>query len=212
MTGNKEDYIKVIYELGGERNRISTKDMATALEISPPSVSEMLRKLEKWGVIEYELYRGVKLTEKGIREAVRIKKNHILWEVFLVEKLGYDLADVHEEAERLEHITSKKLGEKLEKYLGYPKICPHGTPLEHHEYLFSYLPIDESLVGKSLILKRLQDDKQFLRDISTLNLKLEDKLEILEFKEEKFIIRVNKKIIELSTGQASKIFVSKENV
>lgn len=212
MTGNREDYIKVIYELGGERNKISTKDIAAALEISPPSVSEMIRKLEKEGVIKYEVYRGVTLTEKGLREAVRIKKVHILWEVFLVEKLGYDLADVHEEAELLEHITSRKLEEKLEEFLGYPEVCPHGTPLNHDEYIFEYTPINKNLVGKEVILKRLKDDKEFLNEVSKFNLNIEDKLEIIALKDDFYKISVNNKIINLSEEMAKNIFVFKENL
>lgn len=213
MTGSKEDYIKVIYELGGERNRISTKDIAHALKISAPSVSEMLKKLAEENVLQYEVYKGVMLTEKGVSEAVRIKKVHILWEVFLVEKLGYDLADVHQEAELLEHITSKRLEEKLEEFLGYPNVCPHGTPLNHDEYLFDYLPLTRITVGKVVTLKRFKDDKIFLNDIKKFNLKLEDKLRVKSYNPEKKIyeILVNNKEIILSNDQASKIYVFQES-
>lgn len=214
MTGSREDYIKAIYELGGERKKISTKDIAMALEISPPSVSEMLKKLEKEKVLEYEIYKGVTLTSKGTLEAVRIKKVHSLWEVFLVEKLGYDLADVHEEAELLEHITSKKLEEHLEVFLGYPKICPHGTPLYHDEYLFDYIALSEDLIGQRVILKRLKDDKEFLNTISSLNLGIGDKLEIVSYdnKEEEYSLRINQKQVKLSKEQAEKIYVNKEKL
>lgn len=213
MTGSKEDYIKVIYELGGERNRISTKDIAHALEISAPSVSEMLRKLAEEGVLQYEIYKGVMLTEKGVKEAVRIKKVHILWEVFLVEKLGYDLADVHQEAELLEHITSKRLEEKLEEFLGYPDICPHGTPLNHDEYLFDYLPLSRIKTGEVVTLKRFKDDKKFLKEIKSLHLNLEDKLRIYAYnaKNRTYKVLVNEEEIEISADQASKIYVFKDN-
>ncbi len=213
MTGSKEDYIKVIYELGGERNRISTKDIAHALEISAPSVSEMLRKLAEEGVLQYEIYKGVMLTEKGVKEAVRIKKVHILWEVFLVEKLGYDLADVHQEAELLEHITSKRLEEKLEEFLGYPDICPHGTPLNHDEYLFDYLPLSRIKTGEVVTLKRFKDDKKFLKEIKSLHLNHEDKLRIYAYnaKNRTYKVLVNEEEIEISADQASKIYVFKDN-
>lgn len=210
MTDNREDYIKAIYELGGERNRISTKAIADVLKISQPSVSEMLKKLAAEEVLDYVVYKGVKLTEKGSAEAIRIKRIHILWEVFLVEKLGYDLADVHEEAELLEHITSKKLEEKLEAFLNYPKVCPHGTPLNSDEYLFAYTRLNEYLVGDTVILKRLQDDKKFLNEVASLNLNIEDRLEIIRYKNKEFTVKVNGRLIELSKAQADNIYVNKE--
>ena len=130
MTVNREDYLKTIYELGGETNKIGTKNIATALKVSPPSVSEMIKILVREGYVAYELYKGVILTPSGLEKAQKIKRRHLLWEVFLAEKLGYDEDDVHSEAEILEHVTSPKLEEMLEKYLDYPKACPHGTPIE----------------------------------------------------------------------------------
>lgn len=127
MTGNKEDYLKIIYELGGESKKVSNKDIAESLGISPPSVSEMVKKLLKEGYVEYSYYQGVSLTEAGLKEAMKIKRRHLLWEVFLAEKLGYDIEDIHEEAEKLEHITSPKLEEHLDRFLNYPEVCPHGT-------------------------------------------------------------------------------------
>ncbi|NLC55047.1 MAG: metal-dependent transcriptional regulator [Erysipelothrix sp.] len=211
MTGNREDYIKVIYELGGERNKVSTKDIASALDVSMPSVSEMLRKLADEKILDYEVYKGVTLTSNGVREAVRIKKVHILWEVFLVDKLGYALEDVHEEAELLEHITSKKLEEKLEEYLGYPEICPHGTPLNHDEYLFDYLSLTKVAIDEIVRLKRFKDEKQFLINIKDLDLKVDDVIQLKSYdsKNDVYTIHVNDKLIELPQAVASKIFVSK---
>lgn len=131
MTVNREDYLKTIYELGGEKNKIGTKNIATALHVAPPSVSEMIKILVREKYVEYELYKGVILTPRGLARAKIIKKRHLLWEVFLTEKLGYDGEDIHKEAEILEHVTSSKLEERLEKYLDYPKVCPHGTSIEY---------------------------------------------------------------------------------
>lgn len=124
MTINREDYIKAIYELGGNIKQVSNKNIAESLKISAPSVSEMIKKLLNDGFIDYELYQGVKLTEYGIKEAMKIRRRHLLWEVFLVEKLGYSWEEIDEEAEKLEHVTSVKLEERLDKYLNYPKFCP----------------------------------------------------------------------------------------
>ena len=207
MTGSKEDYIKAIYELGGEFKRISTKEIAENLKISPPSVSEMLRKLEEEDLLQYKVYRGVMLTAKGIYEALRIKKIHILWEVFLVDMLGYDVADVHEEAELLEHITSPKLAAKLDEYLDYPKVCPHGTPIYNERYLYDYLPLSKDHLNKRLMIKRFQDDKEFLNKISKLDLSIGDEISLNKLDEEYYWISVDNKEIKLSKLLGKNIFV-----
>lgn len=208
MTGNREDYIKAIYELGGEKNRIGTKDIASALKISQPSVSEMLKKLVEEGYIEYKVYKGVKLTEKGRKEALHIKKRHLLWEVFLVEKLGYDWEDVHEEAEVLEHITSPQLEERLEKYLDYPTICPHGTPLEDDSYIFNATSLDSMLEGENAIIKRLEDEKEILRYSKMMSLNIGDTIKIID-KDLKgnIIIEKDGENIEIREDLANKIYV-----
>ncbi len=178
MTGNREDYIKAIYELGGEKNRIATKSIAEVLKVSPPSVSEMIKKLVEEGYIEYQLYRGVKLTKKGRKEALRIKKRHLLWEVFLVDKLGYKWEDVHEEAELLEHITSEKLERHLEKYLDYPKICPHGTPLDDDSYIFYNTSLDSIEENKLMTVIRFEDKKEILRFMKSVDLEIGDLIKV----------------------------------
>ena len=180
MTGNREDYLKAIYELGGEKNRIGTKNIASALKISAPSVSEMIKNLVNEGYIEYELYKGVNLTKKGLDEALHIKKRHLLWEVFLVEKLGYEWEDVHEEAEILEHITSPKLEEKLDKYLNYPKACPHGTPMEDNSYIFNAISLDSIGAGEKTFIKRLEDEREVLRFSKDIGLNIGDMIKIIE--------------------------------
>ena len=133
MTGNKEDYLKIIYELGGEKSEVSNKEISEALHISPSSVSEMIKKLLKDGFVENKPYKGIRLSKSGVKRARMVKRRHHLWEVFLVENLGYDINEVHNEAEVLEHVTSEKLEKLLDKYLDYPKVCPHNTNIERDE-------------------------------------------------------------------------------
>ena len=181
MTGNKEDYIKAIYELGGQSNQVSNKSIAEALNVSAPSVSEMIKKLLKEGYVEYTLYQGVKLTELGIKEAMRVRRKHLLWEVFLVEKLGYNWGDVDEEAERLEHVTSDELERRLDEYLNYPKICPHGSPIKKDEIVkITYKTLDTISVGESIIVRRLTDIKELLNYMDSLDLKIGDNLKVVE--------------------------------
>lgn len=181
MTGNKEDYIKTIYELGGQSNQVSNKSIAEALNVSAPSVSEMIKKLLQEGYVEYTLYQGVKLTELGIKEAMRVRRKHLLWEVFLVEKLGYNWGDVDEEAERLEHATSEELETRLDAYLNYPTICPHGTPIRKDKTIdFTYKTLDTISIGESIIVRRLTDIKELLKYMDSLDLKIGDDLKVIE--------------------------------
>lgn len=129
MTRSKEDYLKVIYELGGQHKKVGNKAIADALKVSAPSVSDMINKLLQDGFVEYTLYYGVILTSRGLEKALKIKRKHHLWEVFLAEKLGYDLDEIHAEAEILEHVTSPKLEAALDEFLKYPKTCPHGRKI-----------------------------------------------------------------------------------
>jgi DtxR family Mn-dependent transcriptional regulator len=181
MTGNKEDYIKAIYELGGQSNQVSNKNIAEALNVSAPSVSEMIKKLLQEGYVEYTLYQGVKLTELGIKEAMRVRRKHLLWEVFLVEKLGYNWGDVDEEAERLEHATSEELERKLDEYLNYPTICPHGTPIIKDETVkITYKTLDTISIGETIKVRRLTDIKELLKYMDSLDLKIGDELKVVE--------------------------------
>lgn len=208
MTGNREDYIKAIYELGGKEKRVGTKDIAFALKVSPPSVSEMIKKLVEEGFLEYELYKGVKLTQKGWKKAFHIKKRHLLWEVFLVEKLGYGWEEVHEAAENLEHITDLKLERRLEKFLEYPESCPHGTPLEDDAYTLNPNSLETILVGESTVIKRLEDEIETLKFSKILGLNIGDKVKVINKKQNGIVeIKKGSLKIEIKEDLAKKIYV-----
>lgn len=127
MTPNKEDYIKMIYKLGGVDQIISNKKIATSLQVSGASTTEMMNKLVKSGLIEYIPYQGARLTEEGIQIAKDLIRNHRIWEVFLVETLGFQPTEVHEQAEILEHVSSPELIDRLRVFLDDPTHCPHGS-------------------------------------------------------------------------------------
>jgi DtxR family Mn-dependent transcriptional regulator len=126
----EENYIKIIYkiiaEVGGEA---STNAIANEAQTKAASVSDMLRKLVQKGLINYVKYQGVTLTEEGRRHALSIIRKHRLWEVFLVNKLGFKWEEIHEIAEQLEHIQSPDLIERLDAFLEYPQFDPHGDPI-----------------------------------------------------------------------------------
>ncbi|MEO6316705.1 MAG: metal-dependent transcriptional regulator [Chitinophagaceae bacterium] len=128
-SASKENYIKAIFHLQQADESVATNALADALQTKPASVTDMLKKLKTQKLLQYEKYRGVKLTPEGKKLAVQIIRKHRLWELFLVEKLQFGWEEVHEIAEELEHISSKKLIDRLDAFLDFPKADPHGDPI-----------------------------------------------------------------------------------
>lgn len=126
FSPSKEDYIKTIYSLNGCETIISNKQLANSLSVSAASVTDMNNRLQKEKLITYYPYKGVKLTDLGIKVANQLIRKHRIWEVFLFEKLGFEWNEVHVEADRLEHASSDKVIERLSELLGHPEYDPHG--------------------------------------------------------------------------------------
>lgn len=132
VTPSKEDYLKAIWTLSErkiEQQEASTGDLATALNVSPPAVSRMLKQMEQHSLVSHNRYYGVRLTEQGRGVALKIVRRHRLLELFLAQVLGYSLQTVHDEAERLEHHISDEFEERIDRLLGHPQRCPHGSPI-----------------------------------------------------------------------------------
>jgi DtxR family Mn-dependent transcriptional regulator len=130
LTHTEENYLKSIYKLSGSTKKIvSTNALADALNTKAASATDMIQKLHKKGLIVYHKYQGVSPTSAGDKEALKIIRKHRLWEVFLVQKLKFNWDEVHDVAEQLEHVTSPKLVEQLDIFLGRPKYDPHGDPI-----------------------------------------------------------------------------------
>ena len=174
MSKSIEDYLKGIYTLK-KKKEYSNKKLAEYLNISPASVSEMIKKLvnEDYLIIEK---KKVKLTEKGNNFALDVIRKHRVWEVFLFEKLGYDKEEVHKEAEILEHVTSNRLLKKLEKFLFYPKECPHGSPIFYDLENFdeaNVIRLSEVEEDDEIVILSVEDNidlYDYLRDLN-INLK-----------------------------------------
>jgi DtxR family Mn-dependent transcriptional regulator len=129
-TSTEENYLKSIYHLSvGHPNPVLTSEIADSLTTSSASVTDMLKKLSEKNLIEYERYKGVRITRKGERVALSIIRRHRLWEVFLTDVLKFRWDEVHEMAEELEHVSSDELVSRLDAFLGYPKVDPHGDPI-----------------------------------------------------------------------------------
>jgi DtxR family Mn-dependent transcriptional regulator len=124
-----QDYLQTIYRLQTKQSPVSTNALAAQLEVTPASVSGMMRKLHGEGLVQHVLYRGVALTDKGEREALLVLRRHRLWERFLTDVLGLDWDEVHSEAHQLEHATSERLAERLAEFLNNPATDPHGQQI-----------------------------------------------------------------------------------
>jgi DtxR family transcriptional regulator, Mn-dependent transcriptional regulator len=129
LSRSVEDYLKAIYHLSSQGGFASTSDIAAMLEVAPPSVSGMVKRLSETGLIEHVPYRGVQLSPQGRRAALRMIRRHRILELYLTQQLDYDWDGVHAEAERLEHAVSDELIERMAGSLGQPRYDPHGDPI-----------------------------------------------------------------------------------
>jgi len=175
QTLSEENYLKVIYRLGQVGpEKISLTSIAEALNNNPASVVDMLKRLVDKKLVQYEKTKGVKLTEKGRKIALLVIRKHRLWEVFLLEKLGYAWDEVHDIAEQLEHIQDHQLADKLDKFLGFPLYDPHGDPIPKAN--------GEMAITYKTMLANIADNKTCkvvgVKDTSTTFLQYLKKLEI----------------------------------
>jgi DtxR family Mn-dependent transcriptional regulator len=129
LTEAIQDYLRAIYKLGEEGGSVSVTALAKRLSVSPASASAMVKKLSALELAAHQPYRGIELTAAGERVALEVIRHHRLLELYLAETLGVDVNEVHDEAERLEHVLSEELEERIDKALGFPTHDPHGDPI-----------------------------------------------------------------------------------
>ena len=130
LSLSEENYLKAIFHLSNNGSTtVQTNALAEAMQTKPASATDMIRKLSLKELVDYEKYRGLQITDAGRREALKIVRRHRLWEVFLVQKLGFMWDEVHEIADQLEHVRSSLLTDRLDQFLGFPKYDPHGDPI-----------------------------------------------------------------------------------
>ena len=129
LTDAIQHYLRDIYKLAQEDERVSVTSLARRLGVSPASASAMVKKLAALGLAEHAPYRGVSLTPAGERVALEVIRHHRLLELYLAETLGLDVDHVHDEADKLEHVISEELEARIDKALGFPTHDPHGDPI-----------------------------------------------------------------------------------
>ena len=214
MTISEENYLKVIYHLSHLSPKgVNTNAIAAMLETKASSVTDMLKKLSEKDWINYQKYQGVSLTDKGKLNAKIIVRKHRLWEVFLVEKLGFSWDEVHEVAEELEHIKSEKLINQLDHFLNFPSFDPHGDPIPNAK---GELPninkqlLSEIEVGKTITCVGVKDSSvDFLQYLNKQHISLGTKIKILdiEFFDRTIKIEVNNAVLVISDKIANNLYV-----
>jgi len=179
-----ENYLKNIYKLQESGKTATTTSLSEKLDISPPSVTEMIKKLAEEGSVAYTPYRGVELTTAGRKQALRIIRRHRLWELFLAEVLDYPWDEIDEEAERLEHFTSERLEERIDTVLGHPRRDPHGDAIpsssgEIEEV--SHICLAEVSPGETVAVTRVSDSNpEILQHAAKLGILLKRKIKVKE--------------------------------
>ena len=208
-----ENYLKNIYKIQSVEGKVSTSSLSEKLQISPASVSEMVKKLADEGSLTHTPYKGVELTESGKRTALKIVRKHRLWEMFLVEVLHFGWDEIDEEAEKLEHIMSGKMEDKIDEVLGFPSVDPHGDPIPTKSGTvktirsFALTDVEE---GSAVRVVRVNDaNAELLQYASSIGLSLNKKIALkqrMKF-DNSLIIKIGSKEMTISATLAENIFV-----
>lgn len=169
-----EDYLKTIYTIEAEGGKATTTKIANSLEVSSASATNMVKRLSKMGLVDYESYKGASLTKSGKKIALEIIRHHRLLELYLLEVMGYSWDEVHEEAEKLEHHISERFEEKIANLLDDPTHDPHGDPIPTKEGLMPEMdaePLIEAEIDQEYMVSRVKDqDPELLRYLEKIGL------------------------------------------
>ena len=216
LSFTEENYIKAIYKLSETGDgAVSTNAIADAMQTKAASVTDMLRRLNEKNIINYVKYRGVTLTDLGLKTALQLVRKHRLWEVFLVDKLKFNWDEVHEVAEELEHITSELMIRRLDEFLGYPKYDPHGDPIPTEDgqmVLKQQVLLAELNPGEAGLVMGVKDSQPlFLQYLDKIGIYLGAKIKVTDkvpYDNSLEISLDNKKQLSISSEVSKNIFVS----
>ncbi|KXT84891.1 metal-dependent transcriptional regulator [Streptococcus oralis] len=184
LTPNKEDYLKCIYEISIVSRKITNKEIAARMQVSPPAVTEMIKRMKSENLILKDKECGYQLTDLGLKLVSELYRKHRLIEVFLVHHLNYTSDQIHKEAEVLEHSVSDFFVERLDSMLGFPKTCPHGGTIPAKGELLveiNNLPLAAIKETGSYLLTRVHDSFELLHYLDKHSIQIGDTLQIKQF-------------------------------
>ncbi len=209
-----EEYLEtILYLIRKNQGPAKTKQISEELNVSPPSVTEMVKKLNSSGLVEYKPYQGVQLTEKGTDQAIKIKRKHQVLETFLVDVLDFDRKEAHKEACELEHAVSDAVLEKIYEFLGSPEYCPDGNPINIDKNDIGrgekLIPLDEMEEGSSGKVARVTLPRETKERLISLGILTGEDIEVRR-KQKQGCISVIAVGSEIALGRdiAKKIFIA----
>ena len=213
FTRAQEDYLKALYHLHGDQRPVPTRDLAQRLGISSPSVSEMVTRLTAQGLVEHDRYKGQQLTREGRKVALELVRHHRLLEMFLVQVLGYSWDEVHDEAERLEHVISERMEQRIFELLGRPELDPHGHAIPSASGKVRSLsdrPLSECHAGEKVVVQGVSDDDAGrLRELERRGLMPGTHLDVVSVTEYEspIVVRIKGRRVSVPLGLARAIFI-----
>src|SRR5256712_9721341 len=213
FTRAQEDYLKALYHLHGDQRPVPTRDLAQRLGISSPSVSEMVTRLTAQGLVDHDRYRGQQLTREGRKVALELVRHQRLLEMFLVQVLGYTWDEVHDEAERLEHVMSERMEQRIFELLGRPELDPHrhATPtLAGKVRPVSERPLSECRAGEKVVVQGVSDeDAGRLRELQRRGLLPGTRFEVMAVSEYEgpIEVRIKGRRVSVPLGLAPRVFL-----
>ncbi|HTP14076.1 MAG TPA: metal-dependent transcriptional regulator [Bacteroidota bacterium] len=208
-----ENYLKNIYKIQSVEGKVSTSSLSERLQISPASVSEMVKKLADEGTLRHTPYKGVELTDRGKTRALKIIRKHRLWEMFLVEVLHFGWDEIDEEAEKFEHIMSDRMEDKIDEVLGFPSVDPHGDPIPTRNgtvKTIRAIPLADVEEGATVRVVRVNDaNAELLQYASSIGVSLNKRIAVrqrMKF-DNSLSVRIGSKDNTISAMLAANIFV-----
>ena len=214
VTFSEENYLKAIYHLSNHgSDSVSTNAIAKRIKTKASSVTDMIKKLADKDLANYKKYQGVELTELGRKTAVSVIRKHRLWEVFLVNKLGFSWDEVHEVAEQLEHIRSEKLTNQLDAFLEFPTVDPHGDPIPDRDGNFKKtekILLSQANPDQTYICVGVNDSStSFLKYLDKHHITLGTQFEVIakESFDESMVIGIEDHQLTVSKEVANNLFV-----
>jgi DtxR family transcriptional regulator, Mn-dependent transcriptional regulator len=215
-TTSEENYLKAIFHLQETEGTVTTNVLAQRLQTKPASVTDMMKKLNAKKLLHYKPYYGFSLSTEGKKIALFIVRRHRLWEYFLSEKLKFDWNEVHLLAEELEHVSSRQLIDRLDKYLGFPQFDPHGDPIPDNKgkiknvnrlSLFE-LPFNQP----AAVLQVTNQSKEMLEILEHKNIGIGTRLEVKKHFhfDHSIELKIKNATVTISEQLAKNIFVTYE--
>jgi DtxR family Mn-dependent transcriptional regulator len=212
LSQSQEDYLKQIFLVGDGVRRVSTRDLSDRLGVRPASVTGMVQRLAELGLVTHRKYRGVELTDGGRKVALEMLRHHRLLETFLERVLGYDWDEVHDEAERLEHVISERFEARIAETMGHPTHDPHGDPIPDADLSMrataGELKLTDAAVGSRATLLRVgTQDRDSLNLLSRLGLQPGANLDLLETADDELQIAVRSERVRVPFALAEQLWI-----